>query len=78
MCLAPLCSAVWFFVTATPMSFVLPMLGSIHTTQVVVLISVAFDRSGGIYSMLGVCHLSLLAGIAPSGADAGDGRPHVA
>jgi HEAT repeat protein len=65
MCLAPLCSAVWFFVTATPMSFVLPLLGTIRTTQVVVLISAVSLVSGGIYSMLGVCHLSLLAGIAP-------------
>ena len=65
MCLAPLCSAVWFFVTNTPMQLIVPFIGTFHTTQVVVLICVVSLVSGGIYSMLGVCHLSLLAGIAP-------------
>jgi MFS family permease len=65
MCIAPLCSAVWFFVTAAPMQIIIPFHGAIHTTQVVVLISLISLVSGGIYSMLGVCHLSLVAGLAP-------------
>ena len=65
MCLAPLCSAVWFFVTNAPMQLAVPFIGTVQTTQVVVLICAVSLVSGGIYSMLGVCHLSLLAGIAP-------------
>jgi len=65
MCLAPLFSAVWFFVTNAPIQLAVPLIGTVQTTQVVVLICSISLVSGGIYSMLGVCHLSLLAGIAP-------------
>ncbi len=65
MCVAPLFSLVWFFVTDAPVQLTLPFVGTVQTMQVVMMLCTFGLLSGGVYSMLGVCHLSLLAEIAP-------------
>lgn len=65
MCVAPLCGSVWFFVTATPMVFDLPLLGTLRTSQALLIVCAATFVSGGLYSSVGLCHMSLLGALAP-------------
>ncbi len=65
MCLAPLFSISWFLVTDAPVVLNLGIFGQLETTQVVVLITLVSLFSGGVYSMITVCHLAMLSELAP-------------
>jgi len=62
----PLFGITWFLITDEPVSFTLPLLGiPIATTQAIVLLTISSFLGAGFYSVIGLCHLSLVASIAP-------------
>lgn len=62
---APATGLSWFLVTNTPLTLHLPLMGELHTTWGMVLITVVGFFSAGAYSCVGLAHMSLLAATAP-------------
>jgi len=62
---APCFGAGWFFVTDTPVQFHIPLLGAFHTCWGVALMALVQFFSAGLYSCVGLSHMSLLASTAP-------------
>ncbi|MEI8242051.1 MAG: MFS transporter [bacterium] len=63
--LAPCFGASWFLYTDTPLLFHLPLLGEFHTSWGMALMTVVCFFSAGVYSSVGLSHMSLLASTAP-------------
>ena len=63
--LAPCFGASWFFVTDTPLLLKLPWLGEFHTCNGIALMTLVSLFSAGLYSCVGLSHMSLLASTAP-------------
>ena len=63
--IAPCFGIFWFLVTDTPLQFHLPLLGEIHTSWGMALMTVVSFFSAGFYSCVGLSHISLLASTAP-------------
>lgn len=64
--LCPLFGVFWFLITDTPVSFILPLLNvTIVTKQAIVVLITSSFLGAGLYSIIALCHLSLVAAIAP-------------
>ncbi len=62
----PLFGIFWFLVTDSPFTFTIPWLGvTVATKQAIVMLAVSSLLGAGLYSAIGLCHLSLVAAIAP-------------
>jgi len=55
----------WFLVTDTPLHLTLPLIGAVQTSWGVAVITVSSFLCAGLYSGVGLAHLSLLAVTAP-------------
>jgi MFS family permease len=56
----------WFLITDEPVSFTIPLLGlTVVTKQAIVVLGIFTFLCAGLYSVIGLCHLSLVAAIAP-------------
>ncbi|MDD5704555.1 MAG: MFS transporter [Kiritimatiellae bacterium] len=65
MCVAPLFSTGWFFVTARPIGLTIPFYGEIQTSQALLLTCAIALAASGMFGAVSVCHLSLLGALAP-------------
>ncbi len=63
--LAPCFGIFWFLLTDTPLAFHLPLVGDLHTTWGIALMTLVSFFSAGAYSSVGLAHMSLLAATAP-------------
>jgi len=63
--IAPCFGISWFLMTDTPLQFHLPLLGEIHTSWGIALMTVVSFFSAGFYSCVGLSHISLIASTAP-------------
>ncbi len=62
----PLFGVFWFLITDAPVTFTIPLLDlTIVTKQAIVLLTISSLLGAGFYSAIGLCHLSLVAAIAP-------------
>lgn len=57
--------SAWFFVTDTPLHLTLPLIGTVQTSWGVAVIALSSFLCAGLYSGVGLAHLSLLAVTAP-------------
>lgn len=62
---APCFGAAWFLITDAPLSFTLPLIGTVHTSLCILTLTLSSLFGAGIYSSVGLCHMSLLAATAP-------------
>ena len=65
MVLGPCFGAVWFLLTDTPVTLHVPFLPPLVTSQAVLLISFSGLLNAGIYSCVGLSHMTMLGAIAP-------------
>jgi MFS family permease len=64
--ICPFFGIPWFLITDDPVSFTIPLLHlTVVTKQAIVLLGFATFLCAGLYSVIGLCHLSLVAAIAP-------------
>lgn len=65
MVLGPCFSVVWFFLTHTPIAIHIPFGPTLITSQAVLLIALSCLFNSGLYSCVGLAHLTMLGAIAP-------------
>ena len=63
--IAPVFGACWFLVTDTPLRLHVPLLGELQTSWGMALVTITSFLSAGLYSCVGLSHMSLLAATAP-------------
>ncbi|NLL83324.1 MAG: MFS transporter [Lentisphaerae bacterium] len=64
--ICPLFGIGWFLITDTPVSFTIPLFGAtIVTKQAIVIVSITNFICSALYSTVVLCHLTLVAGLAP-------------
>ena len=64
--ICPFFGIAWFLITDDPVSFTIPYLNlTVATKQAIMLLTVSSFLGSGFYTVIGLCHLSLVAAIAP-------------